>query len=313
MWQAQISHSENGRRVRRTSTHSTRREAALALRSMRAQVRNVDPARAGSTVADAILAYEAHLASRVASGTLAESTRTWYLAMLRAVPDDLRARRLDDVRPSDIEAWVASLPGSRSAVRGAYVALGNAWKVALRDRMTSADPFRDVTPPAPGREREPRVATRADVDALVAAAPEPYCHWYRLLADTGLRRGELLALTWGDVVDGAIMVRGGKTRAARRIVPLTPAARAAVAALPRGADGDPVVTVSGQQLADRMKSLSGLNPHSLRHGAATRLLEAGVSPHVVAAILGHSSPVITMTAYAHIIGDAERDAMRALE
>ncbi len=41
--------------------------------------------------------------------------------------------------------------------------------------------------------------------------------------------------------------------------------------------------------------------HALRHTFASRLLSAGVPVHIVAALLGHTSPNITLSVYAHAI------------
>jgi hypothetical protein len=43
-----------------------------------------------------------------------------------------------------------------------------------------------------------------------------------------------------------------------------------------------------------------INFHSLRHTAATLALEDGISPHVVAAMLGHASVTTTLGLYAHV-------------
>ena len=56
--------------------------------------------------------------------------------------------------------------------------------------------------------------------------------------------------------------------------------------------------------------LPDLTPHSLRHGAATRLLDAGVPVHDVAAILGHSTPSITLSVYAHSVSQRQAEALR---
>ena len=59
-----------------------------------------------------------------------------------------------------------------------------------------------------------------------------------------------------------------------------------------------------------------LSLHSTRHYAATSLLRSGVPVTAVAAVLGHSSPVITLTTYAHAVPSDTallRAAMVALE
>jgi integrase len=48
--------------------------------------------------------------------------------------------------------------------------------------------------------------------------------------------------------------------------------------------------------------------HDLRHTHATVLLTAGVPPHIVSQRLGHASPVVTMTIYAHVLPGSQRDA-----
>ena len=48
--------------------------------------------------------------------------------------------------------------------------------------------------------------------------------------------------------------------------------------------------------------------HDLRHTHATALLLAGVPVHVVSQRLGHASPVITLTVYAHVMPGSQRQA-----
>jgi integrase len=48
--------------------------------------------------------------------------------------------------------------------------------------------------------------------------------------------------------------------------------------------------------------------HDLRHTHATILLLAGVPVHVVSQRLGHASPMVTMTVYAHVMPGNQKDA-----
>jgi integrase len=49
--------------------------------------------------------------------------------------------------------------------------------------------------------------------------------------------------------------------------------------------------------------------HDLRHSHATiLLLLLGVPVHVVSQRLGHASPVVTMTVYAHVLPGSQREA-----
>lgn len=49
--------------------------------------------------------------------------------------------------------------------------------------------------------------------------------------------------------------------------------------------------------------------HDLRHGFATIALRAGIHPKVVAEILGHSSPVVTLTVYSHVTPGLQAEAV----
>jgi integrase len=51
----------------------------------------------------------------------------------------------------------------------------------------------------------------------------------------------------------------------------------------------------------------GLSFHDLRHAAASRLIHEGHSPVVVAKILGHSDPAMTLRVYSHVYEKSETD------
>ncbi len=52
--------------------------------------------------------------------------------------------------------------------------------------------------------------------------------------------------------------------------------------------------------------------HDLRHSAASHLLSSGVPVHVVSARLGHSSPVVTLTTYGHILPRSDEQAAEVM-
>lgn len=59
--------------------------------------------------------------------------------------------------------------------------------------------------------------------------------------------------------------------------------------------------------------LEPLRPYDLRHTCATLLLAAGEHPKVVAERLGHSSTVMTMDVYSHVLPDMQEAAAQRLE
>jgi integrase len=142
-----------------------------------------------------------------------------------------------------------------------------------------------------------------------------------VLADTGIRIGEACALVWDDVEGSppvAIHIRKGKTKFARRRVPLTKRASAVLDGLHR----DTYVFSRGRSINQpwankpfvRIRGELGLPPdcvlHSLRHTALTRWGNAGVSPFILQKLAGHSSIVLTAR-YSHP-DDDQMDAAIAL-
>ena len=58
----------------------------------------------------------------------------------------------------------------------------------------------------------------------------------------------------------------------------------------------------------RFGQVPAVRLHDLRHTHATLLLTAREPVHVVSQRLGHASPVVTMTIYAHVLPGSQREA-----
>lgn len=141
-----------------------------------------------------------------------------------------------------------------------------------------------------------------------------------VLAATGLRASELLALDRDDITPDCLLVRCGKGRKAR-FVPLTHRAYSVLQPLLLRckASTDPVfVNAWGARLSRRglhkivhgHLRAAGLlgSTHSLRHSAATRWLNHGVGLRSVQVMLGHAD-ISTTTVY---LGTAMRPLVNEL-
>jgi integrase len=155
-----------------------------------------------------------------------------------------------------------------------------------------------------------------------------------LLALTGLRIGELLALRWNhiDMSVGAIRVRETvsegsfgtpKTRSSRRDIPISGSARALLEKMRSGAGPDDLVfhsrtgaPVNPKNLANRVfrpacraLDLPVVSWHSFRHTHATLLGESGGSLKTAQALLSHSDVETTLNIHTHAIPDSQRVAV----
>jgi integrase len=149
-----------------------------------------------------------------------------------------------------------------------------------------------------------------------------------LALNTGLRRGELLALTWGDVdLAGAqLTVQGASAKSGlTRYVPLNSEAIATLrtwrsadddqatdAVLFPGPDGGPMFSLktAWKPIATTAK-LRDFTFHDLRHTFASKLVQAGVDLNTVRELLGHSDIKMTLR-YAHLAPEHRAAAVAKL-
>jgi integrase len=239
---------------------------------------------------------------------------------------------------------------SDSAVRVVYTILRSILDDARPDGLIADNPAGRVPRPRLGR-KETRYLDAAEVTAVLAAAEGVRYHPVLvLIAATGLRRGEALALrehidfTNGSLRVAATLSRVGrrliltepKTARSRRTVPLSPAVvsilrthKAAQAAerLHAGSlwtdTGLVFTTETGGPIepgkvlhaiinAATKAGIADVGVHTLRHSAAVAWLEAGVHIRAVADLLGHSSIAMTDDIYGHTSDATTRAAIDGL-
>lgn len=257
-------------------------------------------------------------------------------------------RALASIRPSHVQAWVRQLSErlAPSTVHGLYRRLAGICDLAVADGLIEATPCRGIV--LPRIEQPPiRPPTRHDVEAVIAATPEPYRTIVVLAAGTGLRQGECLGLTPDRIdlegrtvtVDRQLVVVDGsqprlappKTRASYRQVPLPAVVTEALSAhLERhrpGPEGLVFTTRQGRPIrrhrmgevwraAVKKAGVHGrMRFHDLRHFYASVLIAHGESVKVVQARLGHATATLTLDTYAHLWpddGERTRSAVDAV-
>lgn len=159
---------------------------------------------------------------------------------------------------------------------------------------------------------------------------------------TGLRIGELLALTWNDIdfdknilsvtktchdgnEDGkhVRIIDTPKTENSRRQIPLSKTLVKMLKEMKKKskcefviADGEkPIFIRSYQRMFElflKKLKLPHKGFHSLRHTFATRALECGMDVKSLSEILGHKNAVITLNRYAHSLWEHKAEMMNKL-
>ncbi len=174
-----------------------------------------------------------------------------------------------------------------------------------------------------------------------------------LAVNTGLRRGELLGLKWGDVdldmaqirvvrslhtlAHGEMVYTAPKSRHGQRPVDLPPSA--AIALRKHRERMEARAQALGAALADEMPvfarydfkpmlgdtvshvfsdiakrtGLGRVRFHDLRHTHASLLLKAGTHPLIVSRRLGHAGVEITLNRYSHVLPGIQKAAALAFD
>jgi len=160
----------------------------------------------------------------------------------------------------------------------------------------------------------------------LAVASETLKDVARLMLETGLRPEEVYRATVGNAAldSGYLYIPFGKTKAARRRIPLTSPALAIIKRRVEAAKGvylfphrddanKPMLKVNNAHTTALSNSkLRALRLYDLRHTWATRAAEGGMDMPTLAALLGHSKLNMVMR-YAHPQEQHQADAVKRLE
>lgn len=260
-----------------------------------------------------------------------------------------RGRTLGDITAADVEAYRnARLGGTKTRIKGRcsfqtrpagkvtcdndLARLRRLFNLAIGWKLTRENPAKAVKFFRPDNRRD-RFLSAEEEARIIAACPPDVRPAVLFAVNTGIRQGELLSLTWGQVDLGrkVITLTAEKTKGKKtRRVPLNAAAVAALKGLPRGiSPATPVFPVMAgrdqrdlvrrfKRAVEETKINEGVEPrqrvtwHTLRHTFASRLVQRGVNLLTVKELLGHSTLVMVMR-YAHLADDNLRSAVEGLD
>ncbi len=254
----------------------------------------------------------------------------------RSIRPALGAWLIGEVTPSAVQALILdTTPGQRHTVR---TVLNQAFSFARLDGATGNDPVSDTVVPAPNERHEPDALNAEQVRQLPVAVrswgsarrygPRPTSALacaVDLMLGTGIRVGEVCAMTWeqidleagtlkveGTYVDGPSGQRGvqeaPKTDRSRRTLFLPDFVVVTLVEHGPAESGPVLVTRSGTSMspANLRRSLraalaeAGINfpvtPHTLRRTLAT-LLARELGTRQAADQLGHTDPAVTLAYY----------------
>jgi integrase len=218
---------------------------------------------------------------------------------------------------------------------------------AVKNQILARNPAKGAVLPRQ-EHREKRVLTENETAVLLREAGERLYIPILLSLYTGMRRGEVLALTWARVQGNRITVtqsveEGGaarfkapKTKGSRRSITIPDFLMEELKAHKKMQDGsrlragslwagldlvcpdergriqNPNTFTGEVSKLMRACGIDGATFHSLRHTHATQLMGMGFHPKVVQERLGHANIGITLDTYSHVSSGMQEEVARAL-
>lgn len=251
--------------------------------------------------------------------------------------------KVADLTPIMLQEFVNEQASAADSGRRRFAYLAKLLRFAENQGVIESNPARRVTVPKVKkkavRSQDMNVYTKEELERFLELAEEHLSPmWYaffRLLAYTGMRRGEALALMWSDVDPHAMTVsitktvtRGDngpyisptpKTDKSNRVIMIDPETMRLLQELPHGYDlvfpntKGTIITLS-QPVRQLHKAVDGtelkyISPHGLRHTHCSLLFSAGVSIPEVQDRLGHEDVKTTIDIYNHVYQSDRSDAL----
>ena len=261
---------------------------------------------------------------------------------------DLGEYELDELKPNVLQDFLLKKIDdhySTNTLKGIVSVLKQALRLAITLEFVDKEYCSNLKMPS-SEEKEISVFTKKEQQVI-----ESFClnHKKRnyigivICLYTGIRLGELLALTWDDIdfnsnlltinktsysakVDGKtqIIVDKPKTKKSNRVIPLPNQLVKLLKIIKKESNSKYVITTRNSGMVGNRSyqrtfkfilkkvNVPYRNFHSLRHTFATNAIELGMDVKTLAEILGHTNAMITLNRYSHSLLNYKIEMMNKL-
>ena len=261
---------------------------------------------------------------------------------------DLGEYELEELKPNVLQDFLLKkIDGnySTNTIKGIVSVLKQALRLAITLEFVDKEYCSNLKMPS-SEEKEISVFTKKEQQVI-----ESFClnHKKRnyigivICLYTGIRLGELLALTWNDIdfnsnlltinktsysakVDGKtqIIVDKPKTKKSNRVIPLPNQLVKLLKIIKKESNSKYVITTRNSGMVGNRSyqrtfkfilkkvNVPYRNFHSLRHTFATNAIELGMDVKTLAEILGHTNAMITLNRYSHSLLNYKIEMMNKL-
>lgn len=275
---------------------------------------------------------------------------TYYYIYLSHIQNSkLGTTKLQKINHAHIQIFINQIAKknySTAVIKKVLIVLNGSFKVAIKNDLIYKNPCDNLEIPKSDKKSVSAMTEDEQLRFENTCQSSYYGNVFIFALNTGMRIGEILALTWNDIDfeknmiyvrknissvmnfdtgKTEIMINTPKTSAGERNIPLNTKSRDILI------DQQKLETVfcfgtknntpfgyrnvrsSMSKILEKSNIENHYTIHSLRHTFATRLLERGANIKAISKILGHTSIKITLDIYSHICPEFEQDTVNLLD
>ncbi len=301
-----------------------------------------EPSMPFSMLAEIYLEDKLEHSKRATYETKKNRVEVWILPYFKDKP-------LDSISAADVRKWEAEMKSATSRIgeplspgylQNLYTELSSMFNFAVRFYGLTVNPARIAGNTIGKKQRSMDFWTKEEFDRFISTfdRADPFYTAFLLLYYCGMRIGELMALTVGDIdmevgeltinktyhkFEGEEIVTAPKTQKSNRVLLLpsflvdclrryishiyAPEKETRLFLIPR--------TNYARQLNNHSEKagVKRIRIHDLRHSNASLLIEMGFSALLVSERLGHENVSTTLNIYSHLFPSKQSEVVDRLE
>ena len=237
---------------------------------------------------------------------------------------------MEEITPQQVTSWISSYDLAQKTIKNILLVFREMFDYAYVNYGVQNNPALHIRSPKGKGKREREFPSESDIDIVNENVDKPFGLMMYMALYTGLRRGELCALTWKDIdfdqkiikVNKSIYwtddhvphVKSPKTASGEREVPLMDSLADLLLPLKKRPQDRVFGDLKSYQVDKGIRKYMeetglGVTLHGLRHGFASILYKNNVDIKTAAYVLGHAQSSTTLEIYTHLM---EQDKLRSV-
>lgn len=263
-----------------------------------------------------------------------ETLRNYKYTLNKHILDEIGNKRIKDVKAITCQEVMNKCEGmSKRTINEVYQMLNFIFQKAVDNDLINKNPAKNITRPAGTKEERRSLTKKEEAFFLSAVKQHPHGLYFMLMYGCGCRPTEAANIEGRDIsyVNGKplLHIRGTKSKAADRYVPIPPEVMEMIPARPEPfkklcltAAGQPFCQRSRQRAWSSLTRIMNIEmgcrvyrnelmppfplddslcPYCLRHTYCTNLQKRGVDIRTAQKLMGHSDIRMTANIYTHVM------------